>query len=72
MSKQEVLFILGTPMIIDPFNESRWDYYYSRKNQRSQETTTRLITAIFDGDNLIDLQGDAGLATVASLEPSTE
>ena len=23
MSKQEVLFILGTPMVIDPFNESR-------------------------------------------------
>jgi len=72
MSKQEVLFILGTPMIIDPFNESRWDYYYSNKNQRTQETTTRLITVMFDGDNLVDLQGDVGLATVSSLEPSTE
>jgi len=72
MSKQEVLFILGTPMIIDPFNESRWDYYYSNKNQRSQETITRLITVLFEGDTLVDLQGDVGLSTVSSLEPSTE
>lgn len=72
MSKQEVLFILGTPMIIDPFNESRWDYYYSNKNQQSQETMTRLVTVLFDGDTLVNLRGDVGLATVNSLEPSTE
>lgn len=72
MSKQEVLFILGTPMVIDPFNESRWDYYYSNKNQRKGEITTRLITARFDGDKLIALEGDIDLASVASLEPSAE
>ena len=72
MNKQEVLFVLGTPMIIDPFNESRWDYYYSNKNQRSKETTTRLITAIFNDDTLVDLQGDVGLTNVSNLEPSTE
>ena len=72
MSKQEVLFILGTPLVIDPFNEQRWDYYYSNKNQRTQETNTRLITATFDGDSLASLQGDASLSTLESLEPSTE
>lgn len=72
MNKQEVLFILGTPLVIDPFNESRWDYYYSKKNQRTKETTTRLITATFDGDTLINLLGDVDLSMVASLEPSTE
>jgi len=72
MTKQEVLFILGTPMVIDPFNESRWDYYYSRKNQRSNETSIRLITVLFDGDKLVDLQGDVNLATINSLDPSTE
>jgi len=72
MTKQEVLFILGTPMVIDPFNESRWDYFYSRKNQRSNETNIRLITVMFDNDQLVGLQGDVDLTTVASLEPSTE
>jgi len=72
MSKQEVLFILGTPMVIDPFNEQRWDYFYSNTNQRKRETDQRLITAIFDGDTLVELGGDTDLTTVQLLEPSTE
>jgi outer membrane protein assembly factor BamE len=72
MSKQEVLFILGTPMVIDPFNEQRWDYFYSNRNQHKNETAQRLITAIFDGDKLIDLNGDVDLSNVQNLEPSTE
>lgn len=72
MSKQEVLFILGTPMVIDPFNEQRWDYFYSKRNQYKSQTTQRLITAIFDGDKLIKLKGDVDLSNVQNLEPSTE
>lgn len=72
MSKQEVLFILGTPMVIDPFNESRWDYFFSDTNQRKNETDKRLVTAIFDGDTLVKLSGDVDLSKVESLEPSIE
>ena len=72
MSKQEVLFILGTPMVIDPFNTSRWDYYYSKNDKRKRQTSTRLITALFDGDLLVKLQGDVDLSNVQSLEPSIE
>lgn len=72
MSKQEVLFILGTPAIIDPFNESRWDYYFSHLDQNKRETSERLITALFDGDKLVKLSGDVDLSNVQSLEPSTE
>lgn len=72
MSKAEVLFILGTPMVIDPFNEQRWDYFYSKRNPRRNETDQRLITALFDGDKLVQLQGDVDLSNVQNLEPSTE
>ena len=72
MSKQEVLFILGTPMVIDPFNESRWDYYYSKIDQRKKQTSTRLVTALFNGDQLVALQGDVDLSNVQTLEASTE
>ena len=72
MSKQEVLFILGTPMVIDPFNQQRWDYFYSNRNQRKRETDQRLITAMFDGDKLVNLSGDVDLSNIQSLEPSTE
>ena len=53
MSKAEVLFILGTPMVIDPFNEQRWDYFYSKLDQRKKQTDQRLITAQFEGDKLV-------------------
>ncbi len=72
MSKQEVLYILGTPMVIDPFNTQRWDYYYSNRDNDKRVTTTRLVTAIFDGDNLVALTGDVSLDQVTSLEPSVE
>lgn len=72
MSKQEVLFILGTPMVIDPFNEQRWDYFYSNRNQHKSQTSQRLITALFDGDKLVKLEGDVDLSNVHNLEPSTE
>lgn len=72
MSKQEVLFILGTPMIIDPFNESRWDYFYSKTNQLKNHTAQRLVTAIFKGNELVELAGDVNLASLKTLEPSIE
>jgi len=72
MSKQEVLFILGTPMVIDPFNEQRWDYFYSKRDQQKKETEKRVITAIFTDDKLTELRGDVSLANVQSLEASVE
>ena len=72
MSKQEVLFILGTPMVIDPFNEQRWDYFYSRRNQQRKQTDQRVITVIFDGDKLEQMTGDVTLENIQSLEASTE
>lgn len=72
MSKQEVLFILGTPMVIDPFNEQRWDYFYSRRDQQRKQTAQRVITVIFDGDKLVDMKGDVTLENVQNLEQSTE
>ena len=72
MSKQEVLFILGTPMVIDPFNEQRWDYYYSKRDRQKKETEQRLITITFENDKLVDLSGDVDLRNVQNLEPSIE
>jgi len=72
MTKQEVLYILGTPMITDPFNEERWDYFYSRKDRNKNQTTTRLVTAMFKDNKLVELKGDVDLSNLDSLEPSKE
>ena len=72
MSKQEILYILGSPMLTDPFNSDRWDYFYSRKDRNKNETTTRIVTVIFEGEQLKELIGDVDLSNVATLDPSKE
>ena len=59
-------------MLTDPFNSDRWDYFYSRKDRNKNETTTRIVTVIFEGDQLKELIGDVDLSNVATLDPSRE
>ena len=33
MTKRKVRFVLGTPLISDPFNDNRWDYVYTRQTR---------------------------------------
>ena len=54
MTKRQVRFVLGTPLIDDPFATDRWDYYYSYTNPRSK-TENRSVTIHFDDDVLSDV-----------------
>lgn len=58
MTRSQVRFLLGTPLVTDPFHPDRWDYYYSLRKGRASTPQTRLVTAIFKGDALERLEGD--------------
>lgn len=51
MTRRQVKYLLGTPMLQDTFNQDRWDYYYSFKTGKGQMTRER-ITLFFEGDSL--------------------
>lgn len=55
MSKEQVLYIMGTPMLQDPFNRSRWDYYYSYANRRNQVVKKHHLVLHFDGNTLVEI-----------------
>lgn len=58
MTKSQVQYILGTPLITDTFNRNRWDFYYSRVAS-SGERTEEQITVFFDGQGkLVQMSGD--------------
>jgi outer membrane protein assembly factor BamE len=57
MTKRQVNFVLGTPLIMDSFEQDRWDYYYSLRNSEG-ETTTERLTVFFQNDQLTQLVGD--------------
>ena len=52
MSKDEVMSILGTPLLQDNFRSNRWDYVYFTKQGRSS-SKRQGITLMFKGDNLV-------------------
>lgn len=57
MTKRQVLYIMGSPMLKDIFHRDRWDYIYS--NQPGGEPRQqKKITLLFEGDNIIGIQGD--------------
>jgi outer membrane protein assembly factor BamE len=57
MKKRQVLYVMGSPMLVDVFHKKRWDYLYS--NQPSgQLREQKRISLYFEGDTLVSIQGD--------------
>ena len=57
MSRRQVRFILGTPLIEDTFNQDRWDYLYVLRNGTDVLDEAR-ISVVFEGDTLVTVSGD--------------
>ncbi len=67
MSRSQVRFALGTPLIVDPFRNDRWDYFYMM-HKAGELTEQRAVTVIFRGDELLRIEGD--VATAAPAQPA--
>mgnify|MGYP003507083073 FL=1 len=57
MTKRQVRFIMGTPLIIDTFEPERWDYFHSM-NRRGEQETREHVTLFFENDKLVRFGGD--------------
>lgn len=57
MTKRQVRFVLGTPLIMDTFNQQRWDYLLTQKLGGEARTQQRL-TLFFEDDALTSFSGD--------------
>ncbi len=57
MSRRQVRFIMGTPMVEDSFNQDRWDYVHTIRNGNNSLLDERL-SVFFDGDSLSRIEGD--------------
>jgi outer membrane protein assembly factor BamE len=62
LSKDQVRFILGTPVLMDMFHANRWDYVY-RLQKGNGAIEMRKFSTFFDGgDKLIRVAGDVAAA----------
>ena len=57
MTRTQVKYILGSPLIQDAFHRNRWDYIYQMvKNDKLIEQ--RHVMVLFEDDELVDVKGD--------------
>ena len=57
MSRNQVQFVMGTPLMEDALNRNRWDFVYSNQpggKKRTQQT----LTIFFTDDRLASIEGD--------------
>lgn len=62
MTQSQVRFLLGTPMIDDPFHRNRWDYVYYLKLGRKPATFKRWVTIEFEDGIVTEIRKDQELA----------
>ena len=69
MTRSQVRYLLGTPMVADSFNKERWDYIYYLKKGRTSHVDSRRVTVYFDGDKVARL--DKPSAAVAAAQDAS-
>jgi len=67
MTKRQVAFIMGTPLLEDTFHNGRWDYVYSNE-PGGEDRVTKRFTAFFENDELVSVEGDLRPANNPSLD----
>ena len=61
MTRSQVQFLLGTPMIADSFHRDRWDYAYYLRRGRSRDIEERWIVVFFENDRVARINRDVTL-----------
>jgi outer membrane protein assembly factor BamE len=70
LSRDQVRFILGTPVLTDMFHGNRWDYVYRLQKGSTGEVELRQFSTFFDDDDrLVRVGGD--VAAMQSGDAST-
>ncbi len=57
MTKEQVQYVLGTPITIDPFNKNKWNYVFLIQEGWNDPVQKNLFV-MFENNLLSDIQGD--------------
>lgn len=69
MTRSQVRYLLGTPMVPDAFDRDRWDYLYFLEARRLGKPERRLLTVYFEGDKVARVERE-GMPATASAPPA--
>jgi len=71
MTREQVRFVLGTPLLTDIFHADRWDYVYYR-DVAGGAREERKIAVIFQDGKLARIEGDVVPAAPADAPPAPD
>jgi outer membrane protein assembly factor BamE len=71
MTKRQVLYLMGSPMLVDFFHQNRWDYVYSMK-KGGEDTEQKTISIFFENDQIKSIQGDFRPSSTPVAKPSVD
>jgi outer membrane protein assembly factor BamE len=66
MTRSQVRFLLGTPMVPMAFDDSRWDYYYFFTSRQYKDPLKRRLTVYFQDEKVQRIE-NLGVPTQADL-----
>lgn len=62
MTRSQVRFLLGTPMVNDPFHKDRWDYVYYLRVGREKASFKRWVSIYFEDEAVSRIEKDRELS----------
>ncbi|MDW5376136.1 outer membrane protein assembly factor BamE [Halomonas sp. HP20-15] len=68
MSREQVQYVMGSPLLEAPFNDDQWDYVF-RLDEAYSGVIYKRLTLTFDNDRLIDMQAFGDIGTNIDLKP---
>ena len=58
MDKRQVMTLLGSPSVADPFHHDRWDYVATQRTGRTDKVEMKTLTVFFENEQLARWEGD--------------
>lgn len=71
MTKRQVLYVMGSSMLVDVFHEKRWDYLYSEQ-LGGESRKQKKVSLFFNDEKLVAIQGDFRPSIVPVAKKSNE
>jgi outer membrane protein assembly factor BamE len=72
LTRDQVRFVLGTPLVSDIFHEERWDYVFTRQRANSSEVEYRRMAVFFEDGKLKRIEGDVVAASDTDMSPRAQ
>jgi outer membrane protein assembly factor BamE len=72
MTRSQVRYLLGTPMVPDAFDKDRWDYFYYLRKGRLEKPEQRHLTVFFENDKVARVDRHGAPSSTAETAPEAK